>query len=246
MASNIKITFVVIVLGAIVAVVMYFYMSSHSNILLKEAEDLYSAGDLYGAHDKAAEALKADTRNRKAIDVKSRLYSEVKNDTNYKQAQEEYQLGLVAMNRNKYKEAGEHFYSAFRHADNVSTRASQYGDAQKLYKEVLAKYNELDDRVTEYHYKNALRIYVSGDPAGAFESLQQAPKETQQVANLRSNIAYDLGLKRYEEIMVNPDISPLSYYNDAIYWFKLIDSASSHYKEAQDAIKILTEQQPRN
>ncbi len=245
MSSNIKIALVVIVLGVIVAVSMYFYMSGDSYSLLKEAERLYAEGDIYGANDKAGEALQDDPTNRKAIDLKAKYYKEVQDDINYKKAVEEYRAGVNEMNRQNFQEAAIRLYKALDHIDNISENARPYAQAQELHKEVVAQYNLLDSKLTEYYYNNALRAYGTEDYARAYEYLRQAPKETAQVIELRSNIAYDLGMKRHQEIMINPSGYPLSYYNDAIYWFRQVSSSSPHYKQAQDAIGTLTENMPK-
>ncbi|MDR0453283.1 MAG: hypothetical protein LBH05_00560 [Deferribacteraceae bacterium] len=246
MLSNIKITVFVMFIVAIVIAVMYFYTSRGSFLLFKEAEELYAAGDIYGAHEKAGEAMAADKLNRKAINLKSTIYKDVKNDTNYKRAQEEYQLGLNAFNRQKYKEAGDHLYSAVNYADNVSKKAPQYEDARLLGREIIAKYNELDNKLTEYCYNSALTAYKRGDHSDALVYLKDAPNKTAQIKELQNNVLYDIGMKRYDEVMEAKQQLPLTYYNDAIYWFRQIDQSSPKYIQAQEAVKTLTEKRPKD
>ena len=248
MSSNIKITVAVIFLAAISAGSMYLYFHFKEEIftLIKEAEALYSAGDLYGAHDKAAEALRKDPLNRKAINLKGSLYVEVQNDTNYKKALESYQLGLAAFGRQNYNEARESFLSARAYIDNVSATATQYHDAQILDKEILARYDEIDDKLTEYYYNSALTVYKRGDFANAFEQLRQAPKKNPQIEDLQSDITYNLGIARYREIMSAASALPATYYNDAVYWLSQVGPSSSKYIEAQEAIKTLTGNRPNN
>ena len=248
MSYNVKITILVTILVAISASVMYlyFYLERDTFDLIREAEELYASGDLYGAHGKAEEALRSDPLNRRAINLKGSLFLEVQNDTNYRSALEEYQLGITAMNRQNFHEASKSFNKAIEHIDNISRAAPQYESAQILYKEILVKYDELNDRFTVYYYNVALTAYKKEDFAEAFEYLRQAPKETVQVAELRNDIAYNLGMRRYEEIMTTSSPLPLSFYNDAFYWLRQVSPSSSKYKQAQDAIKTLTGKQPVN
>jgi tetratricopeptide (TPR) repeat protein len=257
--NNIKVFLFVAILLAGVGAVLYKHYNSRPYQLLDEAESLYDDGDIYGAHDKAEEAISLDRFNRKGINMKAKLFVEIRNKEAFDNGTKAMAEADTLVQNGDYIKASELYGKAWRHFIDVGSAAPEYTEAQSQMRQAIAREKAINVEIARQHYNTALRMYRNGEYSQAFAYLEMSPWLTTEtdmtgadeqdvrslrgvvgdIAKLKSDISYTVGLSRYTDLAKNPEHYPASYKNDALYWLQRVNTNDKNYQHAQDMIAEL-------
>ena len=203
--------------------------------LYKEAKELEAKGDIYAAHDKVAEALEINPKNRKVISYKSQLYFLVKNDSALKSAYESKADAEKAMDSGDYALASKKLDDALAAVDNVSSLYSGYSEAEKLQAEIIKDVEKLVREAPEKYYLKGYELYKRGEYERAYNMLEYIISPSPKVVKLMDEIAYKIGTDKSIAVLENKDNN--SYLaNDAVIWLSKVSQSSPKYKDAKALI----------
>ena len=216
---------------------MFKYFHGEDYILYNEAKELEANGDIYAAHEKISEALKINPKNRKVISYKSELYFLITNDSNLKNAHKLKSDAEMAMEKGDYALAAKYLDSAWAAIDNVSSLYSRYDEAVTLQKDIIIDVERVVHEAPEKYYLKAYDLYQRGEYERAYNMLGYISSPSPKVTKLKDDIAYKIGMDKYDLIKSNPNA--VTIINEALIWLEKVSTSSPNYIDAKALISKL-------
>ena len=228
----------VIVILIIFFVIIFFVFTDKSYKLTKKAEEFYRENKIEEANDLLNEALQMNKLNRRAIILKGKISKHIERKENINNAEELYNEALKDLKNKKYDEARVKLmrsldlikqYSAENKSDEIET----------LSDNIVNKMNELTTKLANDYIEEAKIRYKNGELLDAYELLESIEFHDANIEQLKSKIAFDIGERRYNNILgADFNVSELEI-RDGIYWFSRVRKDSELYEKSMEYIKTL-------
>lgn len=215
---------------------MYNYMHGRDGRLYDEAIALEAEGKYREAHEKIVQALEINPKNKKVLIYKTKLFNIVQNLDFLESAVKNRDEGVRAMNRGDYVTASEKLDEALVKVAQVSPSVLGYDEAMELQAQLLKDTERLLKEAPEKYYMQAVSFAQKGEYERAYTSLEYILKPEPKVINLKNDLAYRIGVEKYNECVSNP--YPSSFLlRDAIMWLSRV---APGYKDIQNVKKMIS------
>lgn len=226
----------------LIFVSLAFYIISDKSLkLTREAEVLYRQDMITESKQKIDEALKYNKLNRRAIILSTKIKKGLNNLNNLEDAQKIYREALDDLNKKRYEAAREKLIESFELISKISDNSKLYKELNSFKDKLSNKLAMITDIIVNEYKNEAKKRYNDNDLVGAYEILENVDVYDKDINNLRNNIAFEIGLKRYNYILGEDFRVKEMFFSDTIYWFSQIDKSSQYYSESRKYIKILKE-----
>jgi tetratricopeptide (TPR) repeat protein len=231
--------FSAIVIVLIFLIIIFFVFTDKSYRLTKRAEEYYRESRLEEAEELLNEALQLDKFNRKAIILKTKINKELELGNNIEEAEGLYKEAVNDLENEKFDEARIKLMRCMDLVKGYSSNDNLTDYVEKLKKDIVNKMNELNTKLADIYIKEAQLRYNDGDLIDAYELLESIEFNDNNIEILKSKIAFEIGEKRYYNILgADFKVNELEI-RDAIYWFSRVSEASEYYNKSRDYIKGL-------
>jgi len=231
--------FSAIVIVLIFLIIIFFVFTDKSYRLTKRAEEYYRESRLEEAEELLNEALQLDKFNRKAIILKTKINKELELGNNIEEAEGLYKEAVNDLENEKFDEARIKLMRCMDLVKGYSSNDNLADYVEKLKKDIVNKMNELNTKLADIYIKEAKLRYNDGDLIDAYELLESIEFNDNNIEILKSKIAFEIGEKRYYNILgADFKVNELEI-RDAIYWFSRVSEASEYYNKSRDYIKRL-------
>lgn len=218
--------------------VIYFVFTDRSYKLTKKAEEFYRENKIEEAKGLLDEALQLNKLNRKAIILKSKISKHIELKENIVQAEKQYNEALKDLKNKKYEEARIKLMESLNLIKQYSGE-SVPDEIETLRENIVNKMNELTTKLANEYIEEAKVRYKNGELLDAYELLESIEFRDVNIEQLKSTIAFELGEKRYNNILgADFDVSELEI-RDCIYWFSRVRKDSEYYNKSKEYIKTL-------
>lgn len=231
--------FSAIVIVLIFLIIIFFVFTDKSYRLTKRAEEYYRENRLEEAEELLNEALQLDKFNRKAIILKTKINKELELRNNIEEAEGLYKEAVNDLENEKFDEARIKLMRCMDLVKGYSSNDNLADYVEKLKKDIVNKMNELNTKLADIYIKEAKLRYNDGDLIDAYELLESIEFNDNNIEILKSKVAFEIGQKRYYNILgADFKVNELEI-TDAIYWFSRVSEASEYYNKSRDYIKRL-------
>lgn len=227
----------VLSLVAIIAGGMYYTFSSKSYVLSREAQKQYDQGNYPEAYVLVKEAMKFNKFNREAIALRPKLRRIVEGADSLDEANRLYQDALNKALAGDVASAKLEMSQAYTIAQKITGLSPSKPAAKELMKKIERDTELVINKAPEMQYNNAVKYIGEGNLIRGYEALSNINPRTGKVKNKMSEVAYQLGLQRYESI-TGGSVSN-SLINDATYWFSNVEPADPNFTDANMKIEEL-------
>ncbi len=111
--------------------------------------------------------------------------------------------------------------------------------AEMLKEDIIDRIHKLTDQLTEKYIEEANERYNAGDLIEAYELLESIEINDPNIELLKNKIAFELGERRYNNILgADFKVTEIEI-RDAIYWFSQVNKDSEFYNESRKYIETL-------
>ncbi|WP_277657077.1 hypothetical protein [Seleniivibrio woodruffii] len=228
---------VVVSIFAILAVGFYFSLNTRSYDLSREAQQLYDKGEYREAYTKVDEALNLNRLNRQAIALRPKLMRIVEGEDLLGEAKKLYEDGVSVGLEGNVEDAKIKMKRAYDIANSIPGLSPSKPEAKELIKNINRDTQMIIDRAPEIKYREAMKHVGSGDLVRAYEALGNIDPQTEKIQRKRSEIAYQMGMHRYNAVLSTGGNKGLV--EDGIYWFSAVADFDENYADAQNKISEL-------
>jgi len=222
----------------------YLYINKDSNFYYNQAVDLYNENKFNQARAALDKSLEQNRYNRKALLLSGKVNVILKGEADYREAELLYDEAVKHARDGNYEFARIQMAKAVKLLDNISTKSL----ARKKADMFLVKIeNNLDDILKpkpEVHLNRARKLMGAGRYEQAFEALSKLPDDNSQAARLKSEVAYTLGLQKFEAIQKRGKKVSSYEINDAIYWLGNVQAGTENSIAARELIEKLKKLNP--
>ncbi len=210
----------------------YRYFNGEDFKLYDEAVILFEDGKVEEAHDKLIEAYNIRQTNRKVLALKTEVYQILRYKELLIAANKAYEKALSAVDRDDYVSAADYVDLALINLDGISERAENYDEAMELQKKVVEVAEEIIEKAPLRYYDKGIIFLKEGEFEKAYYSFTYIGNPSKEVIQLKSDIAYKLGNKQYDQAINDIGDTYLFLVRDAIFWYSKIDESYIDYKDA--------------
>ncbi|WP_303852354.1 hypothetical protein [Seleniivibrio woodruffii] len=215
----------------------YYTFTSKSYELSREAEQLYNEGRYQEAYDLVVAAMNLNRLNRQAIALRPKLRRIVEGEDMLEKAKTLYEEGVNLGLEGKTDDAKLKMSQAYKIATDIPGLSPSKPEAKELIKKINRDTELILERAPEVQYREAMKYVGSGDIARAYEALGNIDPQTEKVQRKRSELAYQLGMQRYESALNGA--GGKGFAEDGIYWFSAVQKFDGNYADAQHKIAEL-------
>ncbi len=238
-----KIVIALFILGLVVGG-LYYTFSSQSYKYSREAQRLYEKGEYREAFMLADKALRMDTLNRQAIDLRPKLKRIVEGEDMLNEATKLYEDGINKALEGRVEEAKLNLSQAYSIAEKIQGLSPSKPAAKELMKKIERDAVVVLDKAPETQYQTAIKYIGEGKLVRAYEALSNITVESEKVKRKKSELAYQIGMQRFEEASAEETPSG-GVVQDSIYWLSNVDRNDENYLDANSKIEILKQMRTR-
>lgn len=230
---------IVITILILFFIILFYVFTDKSYRLTKKAEEYYRENRIEEANRLVNEALTLNKLNRKAIILKSKITKQLELRDKIEEAEKLYKEALKDLENREFEEARLKLMSSLELINSSYSADGLAEKAERLKEEIIDKIHKLTDQLTNKYIEEANNRYKAGDLIEAYELLETIEINDPNIELLKSKIAFELGERRYNNILgADFKVNEIEI-RDAIYWFSQVGKDSEFYDKSKDYIKTL-------
>lgn len=229
---------------SVVAYGWYYVLTSQSYEMSRKAQELYDKGEYREAYDLADKALRMNRLNRQAINLRPKLMRIVEGEDMLAEATRLYEDAVNKALEGKVEEAKLQMSQAYTLADNMPGLSPSKPKAKELIKKIERDAATIMDRAPETQYQTAVKYIGEGKLIRAYEALSNISLESEKIKNKKSELAYQIGMQRYEAALAE-EAPSAAIVQDGIYWFGNVDKSDSNYIDAAAKVEAMRQMRTR-
>jgi len=229
-----------LILLAVIAVAgygVYYTFTSKSYELSREAERLYNEGQYREAYNLVVESMNLNRLNRQAIALRPKLRRIVEGEDMLNEAKKLYEDGVNLGLEGRIDDAKLKMSQAYKIATDIPGLSPSKPEAKELIRKINRDTELILERAPEVQYREAMKYVGTGDLTRAYEALGNIDPQTEKVQRKRSELAYQLGMQRYEAVISGSGNKGII--EDGVYWFSAVQQFDENYADAQYKISEL-------
>ena len=220
-------------------IIVFYIFTNKSYKLTRKAEEYYRENKIEEANKIVNEALALNKLNRKAIMLKSKITKQLEFKDKLEEAEELYNEALKDLENKKLEEARIKLMSSLDLINSSRLNKGLSDKVERLKEDIIDKIHKLTDQLTEKYIEEANERYNAGDLIEAYELLESIEINDPNIELLKNKIAFELGERRYNNILgADFKVTEIEI-RDAIYWFSQVNKDSEFYNESRKYIETL-------
>jgi tetratricopeptide (TPR) repeat protein len=220
-------------------IIIFYVFTDKSYRLTKKAEEYYRENNIKEANKIVNEALALNKLNRKALILKNKITKQLEFKDKLEEAEKLYNEALKDLQNKKLEEARVKLMSSLDLINSSHLNKGLSNKAERLREDIIEKIHKLTNQLTEKYIEKANERYKAGDLIEAYEFLESIEINDPNIELYKSKIAFELGERRYNNILgADFKVTELEI-RDAIYWFSQVNKDSEYYNKSRKYIKTL-------
>jgi tetratricopeptide (TPR) repeat protein len=220
-------------------IIVFYIFTNKSYKLTRKAEEYYRENKIEEANKIVNEALALNKLNRKAIMLKSKITKQLEFKDKLEEAEELYNEALKDLENKKLEEARIKLMSSLDLINSSRLNKGLSDKVERLKEDIIDRIHKLTDQLTEKYIEEANERYNAGDLIEAYELLESIEINDPNIELLKNKIAFELGERRYNNILgADFKVTEIEI-RDAIYWFSQVNKDSEFYNESRKYIETL-------
>ena len=220
-------------------IIVFYIFTNKSYKLTRKAEEYYRENKIEEANKIVNEALALNKLNRKAIMLKSKITKQLEFKDKLEEAEELYNEALKDLENKKLEEARIKLMSSLDLINSSRLNKGLSDKVERLKEDIIDRIHKLTDQLTEKYIEEANERYNAGDLIEAYELLESIEINDPNIELFKSKIAFELGERRYNNILGADFKVAKIEIRDAIYWFSQVNKDSEFYNKSRKYIETL-------